>query len=301
MNPIKVFHTPEYLFRPSQILTRLKRSVFKPQTEIEKVTLPWGASIHIRPLEVIGSSIWYYGVFDLIVTEAIARLLEPGDTCLDIGANIGQMTSLMGFLTGPTGKVHAFEPHPEVFRDLTGNVESWSNQKRYGQMICHETALSDRSGEDSLVIRAGWNDNRGIGSIRREDPPSQGQRIRIKVSVLDQLLADAGPIGLCKIDVEGHEEQVFKGAERTLGQGRIRDIIFEDLIPHPSPLERLLVHHGYTIFSLRSKPMRPVLSPSGGATNGMRVADGLNYLATRQPDRAMGRFQHWGWRVLRLS
>jgi FkbM family methyltransferase len=304
MNPLKIFQTPEYLFRPSQIVTRLKRSLFKPRGEIEPVRLPWGLAIRVRPAEVIGSIIWYYGVFDLIVTEAIARLVDPGETCLDIGANIGQMTSLMMHRTGPSGHVHAFEPHPEVFQELHDNVARWVRQPHLGQVTCHETALSDRQGEEDLVLRAEWRTNRGIGTITGQAVPStQHAKVKVRLASLDQILDKSLPIGLCKIDVEGHEMQVLCGARQTLSQGRVRDIVFEDLDPASSSLPSLLASQGYTLFALWSRITGPVISPvtPGAHPVSVPLRDGSNFLATRAPDRAVQRFRSRGWKVLRSS
>src|SRR3569623_794508 len=114
MNLLKLFKQPEYFFRPRQVALKLGRTV-RAHREFEDVTLPWGATMRIRPGEHIGSRIWHRGVFDLVVLEAIARLIEPGESALDIGANIGQMTNLMSHRVGPKGRGLSFEPHPGVF------------------------------------------------------------------------------------------------------------------------------------------------------------------------------------------
>ena len=131
MNPLKVLTTPEYLFRPRQILHRFRR-VYRGRSlgEFETVTLPWGRTIRVRPHEVIGSNIWCYGVFDLVVTEAIWRLLDESEMALDIGANIGQMTNLMRHRSGRAGKVHSFEPHPELFSELEEQLRSSLSSNR---------------------------------------------------------------------------------------------------------------------------------------------------------------------------
>src|ERR1051326_2845902 len=95
MNLVKLFRHPEYLYRPSQVMLRLKRSLLPRPSVSADVKLPWGVSLRVRPEEYIGSIIWHRGVFDLVVLEALSRLIEPGETALDIGANIGQMTTLM--------------------------------------------------------------------------------------------------------------------------------------------------------------------------------------------------------------
>ena len=66
-----------------------------------RTDLPWGSLIHVRPDDVIGAKVLKLGLFDLDVCETIARLAVAGDLLLDVGANIGQMTSLMAVCSGP--------------------------------------------------------------------------------------------------------------------------------------------------------------------------------------------------------
>jgi FkbM family methyltransferase len=293
VNPFKAVTKPEYLFRPRQILTRLKRALVKPEGDFDRVRLPWGSALRIRPMEVIGATIWYYGIFDLIVAEAITRLLDPGETGLDVGANIGQMTSLMSRLAGPQGKVCAFEPHPEIFGELTVNVgpESHPNVRLF------PLGLSDRSGEAFLTLGPAWDGNRGVAKVAR-DTDSQTGQVRIQLTTLDEVLADNTSVGVCKIDVEEHEVQVLTGAARLLKSGRIRDIIFEDFEPYPSRTYQLLTASGFRIFVLWTKLWRPVLTPVEQLKVVPTARDGSNFLATRDPARALSRFQAMGWQVL---
>src|SRR5438132_410369 len=127
LNILNYFKRPEYFFRPAQVLRRLCRIWRSPQTE-EIVELPWGAPVKVRIAENVGSSIIYYGIFDKIVPEAIWRLLDEGETAVDIGANIGQNSSAMAFKSGPRGRVVSFEPHPITFAELQQNVSAWQGR-----------------------------------------------------------------------------------------------------------------------------------------------------------------------------
>src|SRR5262245_30401299 len=119
---VRSFAKPEYLLRPSQLWRRLQWH-FAPANETYiSVRLPWGAQIRVRPTDVIGSAIAKLGLFDLLVSESLFRLCDVGELALDIGANIGQMTSLMAVKVGPSGTVLAFEPHFEIFSELAFNV-----------------------------------------------------------------------------------------------------------------------------------------------------------------------------------
>src|SRR5437868_6884855 len=113
LNIVNYLKRPEYVFQPRQVLRRLRRINKAPQAS-EIIELPWGARVQAQLAENVGSSIIYYGIFDKIVPETIWRLLDIGETGLDIGANIGQNTSALAFKNGGKEKVIAFEPHPEI-------------------------------------------------------------------------------------------------------------------------------------------------------------------------------------------
>jgi FkbM family methyltransferase len=299
MNPFKVLTMPEYFFRPSQILTRLRRS-FSGIPPSDRVTLPWGDVITVRPHEVIGAGIWYYGIFDLPVTEAICRLLDRGETALDIGANIGQMTSLLRVMAGSKGRVLSFEPHPELFSEMSALVAQRSDGD-FAPVERHQLALGDVEGEAHLQVPQYWAHNRGVAKL--SSSAGNGTSIQVKVTTLDRVLPPGTHVGVCKIDVEGHELSVFKGAAQLLADGRIRDIIYEDFQPYPSPVHSHLKAAGFTLFHLGARLLGPSLTEvdvrSGQPQMG--EAGGANYLATLAPDRAVARFKPAGWKVFRAG
>jgi hypothetical protein len=91
---------PEYFLRPSQLARRAWSVVAKVGPKPE-VTLPWGAQLVADPNEHIGGYVYRTGVYDLVVLEAIIRLADWGELTLDVGANIGLMTSALASAVGP--------------------------------------------------------------------------------------------------------------------------------------------------------------------------------------------------------
>ncbi len=299
MNPLKIFTTPEYLFNPRQIFVRLRRSIVKPTMEKSVVRLPWGDEITIRPDECIGCAIWYYGIFDLIVAEALARLVDEGDCVLDVGSNIGQMTSLLRRLVGPTGRVDAFEPHPDLFDELMANYDSWGCHDRESIVNLHQIGLSDVNGRAQMILPESWDTNRGIGRINDLSETDE-RKIEIDIRTLAKMIPEGQNIGMCKIDIEGHEYKAFMGAEALLKNHQIRDIVFEELNPFPTEVHLLLKSHGYKIFALWTSALRPVLSELKEDFITPTTRDGMNYLATIDPNRARKRFAGLGWKVMSL-
>lgn len=299
MNPFKVLVTPEYLFRPSQIVTRLRRGSPNRAPERGAVRLPWGDVIPVRPRETIGSELWYYGIFDLVVAEALVRLVDRGDFGLDIGANIGQMTSLLSVLVGKEGRVAAFEPHPELFGELQGFVKKGLNGSG-ASIDLRQLALSRESGRGLLELPVHWDCNRGVGRLAEssEQYRENGSRtVPVELAALDDVIGPDEMVGICKIDVEGHELSVFQGAQRLLSRRRIRDIVFEDFRGYPSPVHRFLENNGYSLFALHAGSLRPKLSAVGRGAPTFGAREGCNFLATCEPARARSRFSGFGWKT----
>jgi FkbM family methyltransferase len=319
---------PYYVLRPSQLVRRLLRAGRgRPRgEEFESAVLPWGLTIRFRPGEMIGSSIARTGLYDLSVSEVIYRLIDPGELAVDVGANIGHMVSLMAVRVGPAGRVIAFEPQPDVFAELSYNVERWKGHpgcergslaRPLGRITALEMALSDHSGKGSLLTPEEFQQNRGTASLVCSHPSLDGQSTIDEVSLarLDELFQPDDRIGLLKLDVEGHEIHVLRGAAGMLDRGQIRDLIVEEHAPYPTEVTRCLEAAGFTLFRLgqsfwgpevraaTAEPM-PAFGPRAGSPDPLPVAstrrswDPPSYLATRDPERAVARLRARGWRAL---
>jgi len=288
---------PEYLHRPAQILRRFRRELNPPQ-QYEIVRLPWGLELRIRLPELMSNSLWYKGIYDITSSETIWRLLDEGESALDIGANIGYMTSLMAARVGERGKVLAFEPHAGLFVELESNCKHWAGTSGVGKVEAKNVALSDRQGVARLQLPPDWEMNRGVASVVSSElvaGVSLSQSVNLER--LDHLLPDMAQVGLAKLDVEGHEAAVLQGAENLLERRAIRDIVFEDIEGYPSAAMKLLESHAYSLFSLAKSFYAPRLC--GVDRAGVSVRNDPNYLATLNPDRAIQRMRRKGWNVLK--
>jgi FkbM family methyltransferase len=286
---------PELWFRPSHLVRRLFRPGPPPAAAINAV-LPWGLPLHIRVRENIGKQVVAFGLFELPVCEAIARLVDPGDQVWDVGANIGHMTGLLAIRSGPTGTVQAFEPHPDILPQLQANIDSWKSRRDLAAIRLHPVALSDRAGSATLFDAPDTSVNCGLGSLMAHE--GQSRTFTVPTARLDDLLGNER-IDLLKLDVEGAEIRVLEGARETLRQKRIRDVLFEDHIGHRSPAALYLADHGYTVFHLGVRFRGPWLAPAGSAKPPLRPWDSPNGIATLDPDRVRDRLASSGWTVLR--
>jgi FkbM family methyltransferase len=294
---------PEYLYRPSQIVRRISR-VFAGRPESGTVPMPWGVTMQVRPRDSLSLHLWHLGVLDLPVSEVIWRLLAPGEVGVDVGANMGYYSGLMAARVGRQGRVLAYEPHPEIYKDLRRHADSWAASAAHlARVDAREAAASDVAGTAELFESDEFSDNRGTASLEGavdhvSHAPKQAVRtMKIRTCRLDEELAAVPSVGVMKVDVEGHEAAVFRGARATLAAGRVRHIVFEEHQSVPSPATELLESLGFTLFKIGRRFGGPVLS-SPQADYKLPVWLPPNLLATREPDLVQRVCGASGWQVL---
>jgi FkbM family methyltransferase len=187
------------------------------------------------------------GVYEPAVAALIRQRLRPGDTFVDVGANIGYFSLVAARAVGATGEVLAFEPSPEVRRALADNLRL----NGITNVVVKEEALGPSHGE--VTFFTGPARDTGLGSLRRMD---EGSTIRVSQIPFDEVAAGVDRITMVKIDVEGGESGVLEGMIRTLA-ARHPDIIVEvtDAFLRPlgssaRELLALLRSHGYRVWRL---------------------------------------------------
>ena len=149
-------------------------------------------------------------------------VVDGGRTSLDVGANLGLYTY---FLARYSAHVYAFEPNPFPLRVLSRVADR--------NVTVLQMALSERGGEIDLVVpkgRRGWSNN---GAAVGRKFRGRTATVRVPCGRIDDLDLSAGPpgVGFIKIDVEGHELQVLRGAEATLRRDRPK-LLIENEIAH---------------------------------------------------------------------
>ncbi len=171
--------------------------------------------------DFVGRSIYFVGDLDRKVSQLIAHLVRPGDTVMDVGANLGLVTLQLAVLVGPNGLVHAFEPNPALCELLSQTLER--NAARNVRL--HSYALGLETGRLPLVIPDG---NAGMGSLI-SDARAGWRRVEVVVRPLSEVVAElrVGPVRLLKIDVEGFEAAVLEGARAWLFSSPPDAILFE--------------------------------------------------------------------------
>jgi len=181
-----------------------------PRTAL--TTLHDGQLIFVDPLdEQLTPSIVAYGRWESWIERAILRLLKPGDRVIEVGANVGYYTLIMGAAIGPEGQLDAFEANPQIARLLLRSVGC---SGRLGHVRVREQIVADRSGTMQLyvsdryagagnLVEHGW----GVGDDTRV---VEREAVR-----LDDLFADQ-TIDFIRIDTEGAELLILNGALELL-------------------------------------------------------------------------------------
>lgn len=158
----------------------------------------------------VESWLFYTGDYERGTQHIIKKILNKGDSFVDIGANIGLMTMLASKRVGEEGIVYSFEPEKETFQVLQDNIgiNKTKNIKIFNY------GLSDKNEKKRIYL-----DNkkgRGGNSLIKGEGVKSGSLIELKK--LDSMIGKdvSRPITMMKIDVEGWEINVLKGAELLL-------------------------------------------------------------------------------------
>ena len=196
----------------------------------KSVTGRWGECKFFAKDEYVGRSMYYYGEYNPDETEMIISLAGTG-LCLDIGANIGVISQALVF----SGRdVIAFEPQPEVFKLLTENCPL---------VTCYNTAVGHEIGYAEMP-KVYYSQKGNFGGLGIGDKSIYGT-IKVPVTVIDDY--NFKNVSFIKIDVEGFELEVLKGATKTITDNRPILYIEDDRTNNSRSLREYIQELGYTI------------------------------------------------------
>jgi FkbM family methyltransferase len=142
-------------------------------------------------------------------TEKILRaLLRAGDTFVDVGANVGYYSVMAGAIVGPSGMVFAIEPQPTALSVLTLNAQAPDFN------ICVvPVAASDHTGTADFWVRP-HGDRSSLGAS------GDARHVSVGVDTLDRICSTLTRVSMMKLDVEGFELDVLRGATRIISRHR---------------------------------------------------------------------------------
>jgi len=175
-----------------------------------------GFNMLVDPVQGKGleEALFLYGTYEEGTLRIFNHILNAGDTFIDIGANIGLMSLHAATILRGSGKVISFEPFPSAYDILVQNI----SLNKFRNIEAMNLAIGSMNG--TVDIFANPAINRASSSLIRPNHAETSHRIAIKK--LDDYLEERGynRIRCIKIDVEGWELEVLKGAVNTLsGRG----------------------------------------------------------------------------------
>ena len=206
--------------------------------------------------------------------EAELRMLPdlvPRDrTAIDVGANKGVYTHVLSELCA---QVIAFEPNPKVFRMLQHGLRD--------NVIAHQVALSDQGGEAELFIPGTQGKySTQLGSLRTRRDGVEGRIVRVPTRTLDSY--ELRNVGFIKIDVEGFEQAVLRGARETLARNRPVILLEMEERHTGEPIEQSIAAveaYGYDVFFVRDGVLQPATAMVGDPARPQPLQHINNFIA----------------------
>jgi FkbM family methyltransferase len=259
---------------PSRALFRsYARTPCLPGQSVRTLTTKFGDDFEVDLSSFLEWQLWAFGAFEEHLAELFGYLVQPGDRCIDVGANVGVHSTRLAKLAGPRGEVIAIEPNPEVASRAARNF----TLNRLANVRLVQAAASDRGDGSVTLYRAGAGEKNRAQSSVLPLTYLTGTAAQVPVTRVDDIAG--GPVGFMKIDVEGHEEAVVAGAAATIA-AHAPAIVFEyapELQPGTggSPFG-WLQHEGYEMYRVSNARNRitgrgslqlsalPGLPPTGG-------------------------------------
>jgi FkbM family methyltransferase len=209
----------------------------------------YGSLSYFRADDPIGASLREYGEWAQLELEFLFRFLDAGATVVDVGANVGTHSLGFAHVVGARGRVLSFEPQQEVFDLLRENIRANAVDIVRPYRLALGSAPSVR-----YVPRVDYAAHVNVGGISLLTEPS-GESYPVDVMSIDGLaLAD---VRLIKVDVEGMESEVIRGAAETLI--RCRPYLFVECNTVAAAAEILasLREARYALFFKRSAAFNP--------------------------------------------
>jgi FkbM family methyltransferase len=142
-------------------------------------------------------------------TDKIKKYIKPGDTVIDVGGNLGFFILILNELIGDNGKIYSFEPSGLLKDKLTATIQN--------NNLINVTIVNQGLGESEGSTTLHYNPKQsGLTSIV-SDFENNSLSEEIKITTLDKFVENISDrVSFIKIDTEGYEPQVLKGAKELI-------------------------------------------------------------------------------------
>lgn len=181
----------------------MARAAARRVGEIQGRTL-YGDRLFCNSADIIQRNVLLFGIWEPDLTRFVARHLKPGQTFVDVGANIGYFSLLAARLTGPTGRCVAIEASPKIHRMLERNIAA----NPHGNIRAVNMAAANRPKTVHVYLAPDGN----IGATSTLEERASAGRETVAAAPLNDILdgAEKRTTGIVKIDVEGAELEVLE-------------------------------------------------------------------------------------------
>jgi FkbM family methyltransferase len=190
--------------------------------------MPWleNLSVNVYPNDDLSRVLYISGLYEPLTALVLQRLLVPGATFIDVGANAGLFSMLASRWVGDGGRVYAFEPSEREFRRLLDHI----TLNRLRNVTALRQAVGERSGIASLRVAEYPNAGHNTLAPSFRYPNVATARVEAtEILTLDRFVELYRPerIDAVKIDIEGHECAALSGASSLLT--RFRPVVISEL------------------------------------------------------------------------
>lgn len=235
-------------YRPLFELYGFTQSLFN-----QPIPLQSGFKMYVNPADtVVSPYIKKNKKWSEYETNIIKKNLQPGQTFLDVGANIGYFSLLASQIVGEKGKVFSFEPEPRNVGFLTKNIEL----NNFTQTVVIPQAVGEKPGQLTFYL-----EEENKGDHRSFDSGDGRRTIQVPMTSIDAFFKqNTSPLHYMKVDVQGFEIQVLKGMKETLKKNPECLLMFE-YWPYglekagdkPEELFEQLHKQGYQLFEVKEE------------------------------------------------
>ena len=185
----------------------------------DEVIVPWIGNIRLAARRGMTGATGnvYAGLHEFADMAFTLHFLRPGDLFVDVGANVGSYTLLASGVC--KAKTISFEPDPDTMRFLRRNIEL---NGLYRHVVLEQAALGAEEGDVEFTVGLDTANH-----VAREREPKRTRRVSMRT--LDSL--GSSPPTMIKVDVEGYEADVFRGAHAVLKASILKAVITEGQRP----------------------------------------------------------------------
>ncbi len=246
---VRLYATHFPIDRGKGRLIQVLKQQIAQSTVVDAVGLGYRMELDLS--EYIQRSIYFFGYYERGLALYFQSLLRPGMVVVDAGANVGQYSLIASQSVGNQGVVYAFEPEPGNFARFSRNLGLNDIQN----VRLFRSALDEKAGSATLFLseeqRAAHNAG-GFALRHREDATTAVAEVN--VLRLDSVLEETTRFDLMKIDTEGAELNVLRGAAASLA--RFKPCILLEADDHNTAsfgystldIKRFLAELGYSLF-----------------------------------------------------